>query len=757
MNRTLCVLWLALAGVACTRPAEPDSATQAPEADRQFLTVTDGGTSLWCTETGECLPASADISQDEACSTRRWIGVRAQNAQGGCPSPQGVDGGEWVGTKLFEASAAAYALPPGLEGFCLYEWKPNQTNAGPHVSSLKGLLGEGGLGALDRDCHVMGPLGTSAGVDAGWTTLHQSFHAQSGRLAHLPSDAGFVPSQVRVAVVDSTPHGFSGGEAGDGLLDHGYVMGRIIRELGCPDDATCVAQVANHLALPQVTPNARDVVNGGYFGYQTQLALAIHNAVSDWRRHQQEMVPLMGAPPQPRLVINLSVAWDGEYGGAYGDGGVASLRPSVRAVHAAITDAVCRGALVIAAAGNDPGGPAPVHGPMYPAAWETKPAPTHAQCEGFEGPNYLGSNATPPNTQPLPVFPSADAGTGLYRPLVYAVGGVRADDMPLSNVRPGGRPRLAAPGSHAVAVDDSTSVPRPTDVLTGSSASAAVVSGIAATVWGYRPSLTAPEVMATVRQSAVDLGVPADFCLEGSACASGTPASERSIRRVSLCHALKAACSPRAEHCPPAASTLACVPRPARSGHLPRLSADQLALIDSSITLTVDGSAWSTALDTAATRELCGHTALRGMDGGSLDTACPFRQFYSGPKRPWTGPQPKENPCPLCRMATSPTDGGTEDGGTAETGTLYLGIDSDFSDQTLSDPTLRINDSYEVRLHGMPGLSGGDEVEVTGIPLDPAWGKVRRAVLNLRGVNDAGVPFSTMSDLLLGTEDGGVP
>jgi hypothetical protein len=393
---------------------------------------------------------------------------------------------------------------------------------------------------------------------------------------------------------------------------------------------------------------------------------------------------------------------------------------------------------------------------MYPAGWETKPAPTFSQCEGLEGVNYL-SASTPPGTQPLPVFPPA--GTAPYRPLVYAVGGVRADDSPLSNARPGGHPRLAAPGSHAVAADDSGAVLQPTDILTGTSASAAVVSGIAATVWGYRPSLTAPEVMGYVRQSAVDLGVPADFCLEGSACASGAVPAERSIRRVSQCHALKAACSPRAEHCPPGAATLACVPRPARSGHLPRLSAAQAALIDSSITLTVDGSGWSAALDTAATRGLCQHAALRGSDGGSLETACPFRQYYSGPKRPWTGPQPKENPCPLCRMVTEPTDGGTTaDGGTAETGTLYLGIDSDFAGQSLTDPTVRINDAYEVRLHGMPGLTGGDEVEVTGIPLDPAWGKVRRAVLNLRGTNDAGVPFSTLSDLLLGGgEDGGVP
>ncbi|HSP78869.1 MAG TPA: S8/S53 family peptidase, partial [Myxococcaceae bacterium] len=346
---------------------------------------------------------------------------------------------------------------------------------------------------LGRDCHVVAPLGTNATIDAGWTTLHEHFHQQTGRLASLPVDSSSFPEEVRVAVVDSTPHGYDGGEAGQDRLGHGHAIGRIIRELGCPEGSpACVAQVANHLALPLVTPTVWDTENGGYFGLQTHLARAIHSSVSEWRSYNENLET--GASPQPRLVVNLSLAWDGRYGGAYNVLG--DLPAPVRAVHAAITHAVCRGALVVAAAGNDPGGPDPVIGPMFPAGWETKAAPTPSDCEDLEGKGYRDEEL-------YPSFPPP--GWSGYRPLVYAVGGVRGDDRPLASTRPGGRPRTAAPGAHAVA-EDANGNAVPTDVLTGTSASTAVVSGIAATVWGYRPELSGPEVMGLIRRASVDLG-----------------------------------------------------------------------------------------------------------------------------------------------------------------------------------------------------------------------------------------------------------
>ncbi|MBN1205932.1 MAG: S8/S53 family peptidase [Myxococcaceae bacterium] len=643
-----------------------------------------------------------------------------------------------MGSQLFAESAGEWLVPPGLARFCAYDWEP-AGSAPPSleaVETLKTALAHK-VERVDPERRAVAPLGTSATTEAAWQTLHTDFHAQTGRLETLPVDANSPPEQVRVAVVDSSPRSYSDGEAVEDRLGHGYAMGRIIRELGCPDgSAACISQVANHLALPQVTPTRRDPELGGYFGEQTQLARAIHSAVSDWRSYNLgSSTPETPGAQQPRMVVSLSLAWDGRYGGPYPGDQVEQLPAPARAVHAAITHAVCHGAVVIAAAGNDPGGPDEVKGPMFPAGWEQKPAPGPLQCASLEAPGY-------PGTVTYHLFPPA--GLDVYQPLVFAVGGVRGDYRPLASTRPGGRPRLVAPGAHAVASDvgaDGGVVP--TDILTGSSVSAAVVSGVVSTLWGYRPELSGPEVMALVRQGSVDLEELADFCLGGDPCPLSATDPRRSIHRVSLCQALMKACEAGAGNCPDPTLLDDC---PSRADSLPQLDASELAEIDSKLTLTVDGSLLD--VDLPPVLPVCQHAALRALSWSYDETVCPLRQYYGIPLQPWTNPQPSKNPCTLCLMQVDNPES------LAPSATLYISIDSEYSSRSLYDPTLRVNGKYEVdlsellELSGQSELSAGDEVRVTNVPLDKAWFPIENAALTMRG-EEAGISYSTFSELLL--------
>lgn len=675
---------------------------------------------------------SPPISLEEACPDTRWIAVLAEQ-RGACPNGPVLNGGRWAGSQLFASTRGPWPLPSGLTPFCAYDWESLE-GAPPspqEVEALRMALSPD-IERMDPDCHTVAPMGTSTTTQAAWQTLHADFHAQIGRLALLPMGNNPPPEQVRVAVVDSSPYGESGGEAVEDQLGHGYAMGRFIRELGCPDGSpVCIAQVANHLALPLVKPGEPDLTHGGYFGNQTQLARAIHSAVSDWRSHNAQGGT---AAPQPHLVINLSLAWDGRFGGPYPNNAVEELPAPVRAVHAAITHAVCREALVIAAAGNDPGGPDEVTGPMFPAAWEQKPAPARETCECLEGQGSQAPGAQCP--APLP-------GGGLYQPLVFAVGGVRGDDQPLASTRLQGRPRTAAPGAHAVASDvDTSGNAVPTDVLTGTSVSTAVVSGIAATIWGYRPELSGFELMELVRQASVDLGTPADFCLGGTPCPWSATDPRRSIRRVSLCRALQTACAAGAGRCPPPSAIPACPSRP--EGSLPKLTPDEMAEINLKLE-RVDGSVVDVALPPLA---VCQQTALRTMSWRYDETVCPFRQYYGIPLRPWTNPQPSKNPCTLCMMELH-TDTNPD-----PTATVYISIDSEFSARELYDPSLLVNGVYEIDLsellerQGKSRLTAGDDVKVTDILLDPAWLPIHSAALTLRG-EEANASYSTFSELLL--------
>lgn len=455
----------------------------------------------------------------DACPPDHWVGLLPEG--GDCDKLQPIQdqGGVWRFSRVFPGRSGVADNAESAR-YCAVDWQPRVPGNPPPPRPPRT-----GLEGLARDCRVVAPLAPLQSLrqhpEIGGR-LRAVLLEQAGALKDAP-----VGKPVRVAVVDSAVDDASNpeGKAGKGRYGHGRTIGRVVRELTCPADVAagdkqgCVGHVANHLALLLDKDGKPDPVNGGYYGKQGDLARAIHRAVDAWLTEAEA-----GAKIGSRLVLNLSVGWDEDrlYGGPYAQS-VAELSGPVRAVHAAITRAVCHGAAVIVAAGNRTGGDDTVSttGPMYPAAWEQKPAPSPAECRRF---GVILDGKNPPRSE--------------YRPLVYAVAGLTGTDDWLLSTRTGGRPMRAGYAFHAAASDPEGA--QFTDALTGTSMAAAVTSSAAAVVWGYRPELAAADVMELIYQSGVQIGragpIPADFCLGGAACA-------QPIRRVSVCRALKLACA----------------------------------------------------------------------------------------------------------------------------------------------------------------------------------------------------------------------
>jgi hypothetical protein len=336
--------------------------------------------------------------------------------------------------------------------------------------------------------------------------LHATFVRAAG-IGTRPPQPQTAPERVRVGVLDTSPDSGVVGPAARGYYDHGYNVGRVIRELACPNEndgaPDCVAGIDNTLALPHTQQGAQ--ATGGYVGTTADLARAIDLAVHKWRTARAER----------RLVINISAGWDPIWGA-----GEPNANPGAGAVLQALRVAACHGALTLAAAGNKPGAVG-TDGAVYPAAYEALTAPTRAECAA------LGVRV---DESRGPIFDSDPRAAQL----VYAVGGVDAMDRPLTNTRPRGRPRLVAYADHVVA--RSTDGPRPlTTIMTGSSMSTAVASGIAAAVWGRAPQLRPHEVVRHMYARAVDIS------RGGTVNASFPPESNAGIRRLSYCEAVWAA------------------------------------------------------------------------------------------------------------------------------------------------------------------------------------------------------------------------
>lgn len=408
----------------------------------------------------------------------RWTGT-AQT----CVAPL-----EWIAQPLFPSSAPN--LPAALRGFCLYTWSSMGRGVDPTPDQIAALFSTSQALHMTEDVPVVFPNSLPSTEEVSYLTrLRGALREQVGDASLLPK----LPQApaVRVVVIDSAPDS-SSGHIQPGVSRHGDTLAHLIEDIVCqPDGGPCAAEVTTALALPWITRGVPGP-NGGYIGSLADVSRAIERAVEKWVNDRKASP----ATTPARLLLNLSLGWEDSPGIA--DCSTAPFeQPTTPAevVRQTLQYAASQGALIISAAGNDSGGPAPRTGLLCPGRYQ----------------------AVPRGNDPL-------------QSLLIAVSGLDYQDHPLETARPLGITGIAGLGLGGVAWGQSDPVP---PALTGSSVATAVVSAVSALVWAAQPSWTPGQVTRAVYDGGLDVGAMADACpLSIGPCPS---------HRVSVCGALHAA------------------------------------------------------------------------------------------------------------------------------------------------------------------------------------------------------------------------
>jgi len=617
--------------------------------------------------TSDALTVDPPINTDDAATQWRWIGRKKYPNQP-CPTPAS---GPFSTRHLFspndDVDVVANTLPPALRSFCLYQVSPSTSVGGGVPAPLAALLTPSQnnyLLELDQDRMAVAPVARRVDIGRKLKGVYKDqFDEHSGRFGALPLKAGGGPiaasEQPRLAIIDTaaTFEPAASPTSQRSKSPHGYGIANLAEGTVCDDVGNCAARVSTQLAMPLISTGTGVRVNttrGGFFGTIGWLAEAVRREVVAWET--EKAIPGMGAS---HLVLNLSLAWMPEYGGT---GPLSSWPLDVRAAFWSIVDAHCRGAIVVAAAGNVSNGPTGTTGPSYPGGWESISAPTIAMCTAALG---------------APPASSLSTAATSYKPLVYAVSGIDYKGDDLGNARDGGRARLSAFGDHAVTQNPSGKFTR---ALTGSSVSTVVVAATASTVWFYQPDLSPYDVMEVTHGSGQALANNADFCAATGGAACGGP----SVRVVS-CDAAAAACA-------------LTPPGPRCSSTAPPCPAWDTSAIDTSSinfgSFDTRAGDFAYSYETAtASDPACGSVDLAIDSTTAIASESPEAQFYGDSAKPWTLPQPESDPCPNCY-------------GFLGDDSLRLSNPSDFGSYTSN--TLSITNSYGTTNYSLSGLTGTD-------------------------------------------------
>lgn len=478
-----------------------------------------------------------DLEVERAYTDRRWIGLRDKGlAQ--CPEVNGWKAEtleDRVLDKVAEslgarASNSGYSSPLSLarpepavdrkllkklalDRYCIY------TSLTTPAAAFDP---KDGLAAAGKDRLALST--TSAGGDPTddlsqriWPVQAQHFRSQTGQVTSggSPVFGTTGTPRVRLTFIDSQPDGewppLRPGTQGlpDGST-HGFTLANLAHDLACPAPGSCAAEIATRRALgykelhpqEQLPPGEPMANESGHIGLVSDLATAIYAEVLYWRQFE----------PDKKLILNLSLGWDGEAFGDLNKHSVSALDLSVQSVYNALRFARHSGALVIASAGNKRGG-SDTKWPLLPAAWELR------------RPNWFRWSFC-------------------HKP-VYAVSGAEWQGLPIANYREGAWTRRVAYADHAVTSAEADG--EPTAMFTGTSVSAAVTSSIAAVVWHLRPELRPAQVMRLLARSGDVLDTQADF-YEWKPLAALAKAPH--TRRLSLCAAVAKACGPDGKRCP---------------------------------------------------------------------------------------------------------------------------------------------------------------------------------------------------------------
>lgn len=444
--------------------------------------------------------------------------------------------------------------------YCRYNW------TGQGDADVEALEAAPGVERVSSDCGAVTEQADLLATQFG-PTLHERFAAQIDAIdaQEFASFTGIAPLSVTVAVVDASPTTIVNGTTSP----HGEAMVDIVRDVACPA-ANCSISVQRVLALPLVEQGERDLVHGGYLGSFGDLAQGIRGAAN---------------LPGGRVIINLAVGWEPTQ---FGDRGQTA---AVDAVYEALEYASCKGALIIAAAGNEAG--FEEEGPLLPGGWESRPAPDTARCTelGVVGGRKPG-----------------------YHPLVFSVASVDVNADAIQNARPGALPRMVTAGSH---VNVETSSP----TLTGTSTSTAALVGAAALSWSRFPNLDAPGVMGYLYGAGRPVGVDSDFQLG---------VAPFSVRQLDVCVALRDACAAK----PGCSAALTCD----GPSDLVDLQAELVTINDA-----LNGTQHAPALQFSS----CASTDLYSA---TTVLSCPVPE---DPDNAYTAPQPTQPACPNCTIKKS--------------------------------------------------------------------------------------------------------
>jgi hypothetical protein len=521
----------------------------------------------------------------------RWIGLRSLRSKG-CPEVKG-----WRGEPLLSPALAksrddfALITELGLDRFCVYTPQPGSYRPFVAPPDLKASMDRLAISMAGEDLVPGSPLTDMSHLNRVDQALSKEFLLQAGQ---LPPDSSLLsgPPNVQITFLDTEPDGpLASSPPTPPGSQHGFAVAHLAQDLVCKaGDGPCAATILNKRALnygdPKSlgTPLAPD--QRGSVGLVSDLTVAITEAV-------------LARPKGKRLILNLSIGWDGE---TDLDGKDTLDRDTpAQSVYGALQLALRKHVLVIAAAGNRRGGRLDdSNWPILPAAWDLWPS-------------------------------------GRQSKLIYAVGGVDWQGLPLPNSRTNALPVRVAYGDHAT-VKVGNDPAAYTTVYTGSSVSTAVVSATAAMIWHLRPDLTPAQVMGLIDGSGETLKARADF-YPGSQSPSPPPAPP--IREISLCAAVKVACSKSGLNC----STPACPPQ-----HQPPALSALLSQEDPG-----SGTPFEPAVLPPASLPPCYQGTVLLTAGDSVSQPiCPTDQYGSVSAQPWVLPQPGDDPCPNCALVPGP-------------------------------------------------------------------------------------------------------
>jgi hypothetical protein len=535
------------------------------------------------------IPTDTVLVGNEADLDGVWIAIKTAPAAAVCPDIPG-----WDEDHLFGPPASQ---PLGLARFCRYVW----AGAAPAPA----LPADPGIAAASRD--QVGVAVQTSLSDAIQGTFRDATLHYAGTVPDLaPAAAGSVGARTRMTVVDTSP---TAGVSGDpetviATSDHGYNLLNIATALSCDSDGDCAFDLQSRLGMQLVeNPSGElvpDLVNGGTHGSSSFLATAIREEVEAWEADATGH----------GLVLNLSLGWLPRWGGGGPKTSVGTWPVAVQAVHAAVLDAQCRGALVFAAAGNDTGGPSDRLGALVPARWDTHDVAA-SECVTAMG-GTLADYADVDGTK-----------------LLHAVGGVDRHGADIANARKNGRPSLVAYSSRAAVLDHAGTDTTP---VTGTSVGSLVAATAAAAIWEIDPTMTPDDVVGELRTSGVAIGgISCPLC-PGGGCGPSV--------QVDVCSAVAAVCG---SSCSEVVGSLAC------SGTAPVFEAQSGPMAD-----------WYAAPQTGQVTEVLaygpgshavctfGNTELWATTPTMPDQPCPQDQYYLAGATPYANPQPTHTFCPTC-------------------------------------------------------------------------------------------------------------